>query len=229
MHPLIHRTLLLCGLLLCLAQLPAHARTIDWGNGIGDILVDSNNVALDSGFTFELGTFGSFVPTLSNHGDWVANWKVFDRAVAPGANGWNPAAGYFSSSATLLTGTYSSESPPLPSFTFAEGEQAYIWIYDSLAFDYVSEWALITNNALDGTTADDWLMPAVGGKTDMPLEWRVSDATVVIYGGVNNTQGDGNYTVDPGTFAIQTHVVPEPAGMVLVLLGLVAGWFPRRR
>ncbi|HEY1083565.1 MAG TPA: PEP-CTERM sorting domain-containing protein [Prosthecobacter sp.] len=229
MHSFAHRTFLLCGLLFSLSLLPCSGdgRTIDWGNAVMDVLVDSHGNALDSTYTIELGTFGSFTPTGLNQGDWMANWKVFDRAIA--GTDWIPSMRYFNSSASVMPGGVSSEAPPLPSFTFAQGEQAYMFVYNSLAFDYVSEWALITNSSLDGTLVDDWLMPAPGSKEDSTIEWRVSNASVVIHGGLNDEQSYGVYTVDPGTFALQTHVVPEPAGMVLVMLGIAFSWFPRRR
>lgn len=211
-----NRLSILLGLLLALGVLPARAFTIDWGSGVGDTLVDSHGVALNDSYVFELGSFGGFTPTGQNQGDWAANWKVFDRAQAPAASGWNSTFSFFSSSATVLAGGFSSESPPLPSFTFSQGEQAYIWVYDSLTFNLLSEWALITNNSLDGSSADDWLFPAPGGKTDIPLEWRVSAATTVIHGGVNDEQGYGSYSVDPVIFDLQTHIVPEPAGIMLL-------------
>jgi hypothetical protein len=221
-----NRLLLLGSLLLALSALPARATTIDWGNSAGDVLLSSNGVPLDDTYIFELGSFGGFTPTGLNQGDWLANWKPLDRAQAPAASGWNSAASFFSSSVTLLDGGISSESPPLPAFTFAPGEQAYIFVYNSLALDGVSEWALITNNGLDGNAANDWLMPNAVGKTAIALEWRLSDASTVIHGGVNSMQGYGNYTFDPGTFDLQTHTVPEPAG---VLLMAVAGLHLLRR
>lgn len=234
MNSLMNRSVLLCGLLFCSGLLQSRASTIDWGSAVGDLFVDSNNNALTSSFIFELGSFGSFIPTSSNQTDWLSNWKVFDRAQAPGSSGWNPSPGnpnltYLSSSATLLTGGYSSETS-LPPFTFAAGEQAYIFVYNRLDLDLGSEWALITNNASDGNQLDDWLMPAPGGKTDFPIEWRLSNASAVLYGGVNDIQGPGVYTVDPGSFALQTHAVPEPAGMLLLFLSVAARTlFVRRR
>lgn len=224
------KRLLLLGILVCgFGVTPVHSRTIDWGSSVFSTLVDSGGSALDNSYIFELGSFGSFTPTGDNLDLWVANWKVFDRAEAPAANGWNSTFSYFSSSATLLSGGISDQSPPLPAYSFAPNEQAYIFIYNTLTFDYVSEWALITNNGLDGSSANDWLFPIPGDKTDMPVEWRVSGASTVIYGGVHSDQGPGNYTVDPASFDIQTHVVPEPAGALLVGLTGMLSLFRRRR
>lgn len=220
----------LLGLLLALllgGGLPLQARTIEWGNAVGDTVVTSTGIALDDSFVFELGSFGSFTPTESNLELWAANWKVFDTAVAPALEGWNSAAGFFSSAATMNAGGVSSESPPLPSATFAEGEQAYIWVYNGLTIDALTEWALVTNNSLDGNIADDWLFPAPGGKTDMPLEWRISGATQVAFGGLNDVEGAGDYSVTPPSFDLQTHAVPEPASALL--LGLAGLLSLRRR
>jgi len=214
---------LLLGLLLVVSvPAPAVARTIDWGNAVGDSLVSSTGAALDNGFTFELGSFGTFIPTQFNLEDWAANWKVFDRAQTP--NDWNSALGFFNSTATLEEGGVSSEAPPLSPFIFEEDEQAYIWVYNTqtMAFGY-TEWALLTD-------ADGWTFPAPGGKTDLPLEWRVSTADTLIYGGLQGVQGPGGYTADPLGYEIQTHsVVPEPSGLMLVFAAGALRVLRRRR
>lgn len=215
--------------LLSLGQASTFGRTIEWGNAVGDVVVNSQGIALDDSYIFELGTFGSFVPTESNLSLWAANWKVFDRATAPALDGWNSTLGFFGSAATLEVDLTSSESPPLPPYTFLQGEQAYIWVYNGYTIDALTEWALITNDSLDGNSADDWLFPAPGGKTDVPLEWRLSNASRVGFGGLNDEEGPGGYTVDPGLFALQTHTVPEPSGLLLALLAVLIGAARRRR
>lgn len=213
---------------LLLSALPAVARTIDWGNAVADTLVDSAGLSLDDSFTFELGTFGGFTPTASNIADWASHWKVFDRAEAPAGSGWNSTFSFFNSTATLLADGQSSESPPLPPYTFLAGEQAFIWVYNVLDIDPAqTQWALVTNDSSDSNAADDWLMPVPGGKTDLPLEWRLSGASAVVFGGLHDQQGPGDYTSNPGVFDLQTAAVPEPSGAVLLLLG--AGFLLRRR
>lgn len=204
------------------------ARTIDWGSAVGDTIVQSNGVALDNSFIFELGSFGSFVPTEANLDLWQINWKVFDRAIAPAANGWDSANGFFSGTATLQSNGTSSDSPPLPSYTFAEGEQAYIWVYNGFTIDALTEWALVTNNGLDGNLLDDWAMPAHADQTALPLDWRLSNSTQVPFGGLNNVEGPGAYTVTPQTFELQTHAVPEPASALLVGIAGLIFQFRRR-
>ncbi|MBX7207514.1 MAG: PEP-CTERM sorting domain-containing protein [Verrucomicrobiaceae bacterium] len=214
--------------LLVMSATSLPARTIDWGSAVGDTIVTSTGIPLDDTFIFELGTFGAFVPTEFNLDQWAANWKVFDRAIAPAANGWDSALGFVDSSATLQTNGTSSKSPPLPGFTFAQGEQAYIWAYNGLTIDSLTEWALITNNSLDGNALDDWTMPAHADQTAQPLDWRLSTAGSVPFGGLNDVEGPGSYTVDPGTFALQTHTVPEPGTALLIGLGGLAFQVRRR-
>lgn len=218
-------TIALAVLAMSSSMLPA--RTIDWGGAVNGLLYTSYGAPLDATFTFELGTFGdTFIPTEFNMAQWEANWKVFDRAVAPALNGWDPATQFFSGTATMQTNGTSSESPPLPAYTFNQGEQAYIWVYNTLTVAALSEWALVTNNSLDGNALDDWTMPAHADQTQQPLEWRLSNATGVPFGGLNDVEGPGQYSVTPPAFDLQTHVVPEPASALLVG---IAGLFAMRR
>lgn len=209
--------LILAALLLALLPAALPARTIEWGNSVGDTLLDSNGNALDDSYIFELGSFGAFVPTESNMDQWASNWKVFDQALAPAAEGWNSAFSYFSSAATIQAGGASSE---FPTFTFQPDEQAYIWIYNGLTMAPGTEWGLFANDSLDGSAADDWLFTAPGDKTELPLEWRLFDARTIVFGGLDGTQGPGDYTADPPAFALQTHTVPipEPSGALLLSL-----------
>ena len=216
-------------LALLLISATAPARTIDWGSAVGDSILKSNGLALDDSFVFELGTFGSFVPSEANLDQWQANWKIFDRLLAPALNGWDSALGFFDGSATLQTNGTSSHAPPLPANTFAQGEQAYIWVYNGFTIDALTEWALVTNNSLDGNPLDDWLMPAHADQTALPLDWRLSNATQVPFGGLNDVEGPGDYSVTPPSFELQTHVVPEPASALLVGLATFVLRCRRRR
>ncbi len=200
----------------------ASARSINWGNTVEDSLFDSSGTnALNAGYVFELGTFGSFVPDMSNIALWEANWKVLDQATT--ANGkWDssPTVSQFSSTVDLLSDGTSSASPPLPSFTFGQDEQAYIWAFNTKTLAVgTTEWALITNNASDGNTADDWKLPAPADHSVLPLDWLLPLASQAIIGGQNNQQGGGDYTPPTGGYDLQTHtlsVVPEPSGVLLI-------------
>lgn len=203
------------------AALPAKATTLIWGSTPGDELYTSYGSALDGNFIFELGTFGSFIPTLANADQWLTHWKMFDRAEAPAANGWNAGAGYVASEATLLTDYTSDSSYASSSVTFAEGEQVYIWTYNTLVFAQGAEWALITNDSTDGNAADNWVIPEPECCGASVAEYRIEDATSVPLGGVNDDRGPGTFTADPPSYQLQTASVPEPAsGLLLGTLAL---------
>lgn len=203
-----------------LLALPAAARTINWGNSFGDSLFDSHGSALDDSFVFELGSFGSFTPTENNMEDWLANWKPFDRAQAP--DDWNPVDGFFYSSATMLNGQVSSAG--LSPAVFSPGEQAYIWVYNTQAMEFGhTEWALVTD-------VFNWNFPVADGKEELSINWRLSTSNYLVYGGLHDVQGAGDYTVDPGSYAIQTHsVVPEPSSVLLVVAAGALVMIRRRR
>jgi hypothetical protein len=210
------RLLVLLMLLGILGIGSVQARNISWGSQPFDNLFDSTGSALDSTFTFEIGTFESgFTPTFENRVYWADNWKVFDQAT--NGDGWNPGAQFFSSVANLKADGTSQSSPPLPANTFAENDIGYMWIYNSLTFDPASEWALITNTSGDANSADDWLFPDPADQSNpTSVFWNLLNASETVTGGLNNVQGDGSYTATPGTFSLQTSVVPEPGSALLI-------------
>ena len=196
------------------------ARTIAWGTETDSILIDSNGTTLDADYTFELGTFGTFVPTATNMDQWLTNWKVFDRAVAP--TDYNVEFGWVSNSATLEADMTSSRSD-LPQHTFNVGEQAYIMVYDSLALGQANtEVALVTDST--------WLMPTSDTHSPDTRDWRINAAGNAVYGGLNDVQGPGAHSANPTAFVLQTHTtaapVPEPSSAMLLTL---AGLMMRRR
>lgn len=227
----LHRIFLVLALIVVSTPLLA-AHTINWGNSVGSSLYSSTGSALDDSYTFELGSFGTFVPTEFNMTEWLSNWKVFDRAAAPAGSGWNSGAGYFTSSSTLLGNGTSSEAVTwsLPGYTFGAGEQGYIWVYNTQTLTpNSSEWSLYTNG-FDGNAANDWLFPTPSDQTGLPLDWRLDGATFSPFGAINSTQGPGDYSVDPGTLNLQTHTttVPEPGSALLVVLSAGALLWRRR-
>lgn len=231
------RAACLAACLFCAGSAAVQATTINWGTYLNSTsyLFDSSGLALDDGYVFELGTFGTFIPTEANMSDWLANWKVFDRATAPVGNGFDSGSGTVAHAATFETDFTTSNTSLSQAVTFAEGEQAYIWIYeDAVGNPQLTpgyEWALITNDSTDGTTSDDWLMPAPSGHVATSIDWRIEDATASPFGGLNDTQGPGDYTSTPGTFVLQTHTtVPEPGSALLIALtGFVQLLRTRRR
>lgn len=230
------------GLLFGTAQ-PARATTINWGNYLSSTsyLFDSTGSNLDDTYYFELGSFGTFIPNAANMGDWLTNWKVFDRAQAPLSEGWDSSSGSLGHSAVLEVDFTTSNASLSQSVTFAAGEQAYIWVYQdttgtptpSPTLDPGFEWALVTNNSLDGEPADDWVFPSPSGHVVSTLDWRIEDANATPFGGLNNTQGPGDFTDTPGDYTLQTHTlvapVPEPSGSLLILTAGMLGLLRRRR
>jgi hypothetical protein len=224
------------------AALHVQATTINWGTyfSVSSYLYDSGGASLTDDFIFELGSFGTgFTPTESNMDQWLTNWKIFDRATAPIGNGFDSASGTVAASAVLET-DFTTDNAALSQLnTFAEGEQAYIWVYkDTFGNSSPSpslvpgfQWALVTNNATDGTTTDDWLFPQPSGHVASTLEWRIEDATASPFGGLNDTQSAGDFTSTPPAFVLQTHTapVPEPAGVLFLGVTGLAFLIRRRR
>ncbi|MFN7565439.1 MAG: PEP-CTERM sorting domain-containing protein [Prosthecobacter sp.] len=211
----------LLAFLFAFLTVSASARTISWRSGIGDDLLNSSGFSLDDSFTFELGAFeAGFTPDATNYGEWSTRWRAFGQATFEPllGNGWEPGLQYFTKDTTVLGGQLSSESPPLASYAFTAGTQAFLWVYDSKTVAPTSEWALV-----GGTT---WTFPASDLLNLTPVVWELNSADRVVWGGANDLRGDGLYTALPGSFDLQTAAVPEPAG--LVLLGL-AGWVGLRR
>jgi hypothetical protein len=200
----------------------------------------SNGSATDANLIMDLGTFGSFVPTTANMDQWAANWKPFDRAsVTTDPQTYNPSLNFFSSTATVTqTNQSSSLNIPASSNTFAPGEQAYIWFYNTQTYGAGLEWALVTNNSSDGNTLDNWQIPAYA-EHPVTYYWYLnvsptyaeagnSYATSVIFGGITNNRGPGDYTGTPtdddpdtpGTqYGVQTATlasIPEPSSAILI-------------
>lgn len=208
------KPLLTC--LFALLAVSASARTISWRSGIGDELIDSDGLLLDDTFTFELGAFDAgFTPDATNYGEWSSRWHAFGQATYEPllGNGWEPSMQYFTKDTSVLAGQLSSEAPPLPSYSFTAGRQAWLWVYDSKAVTPTSEWALV-----GGST---WNFPTSDLLNLTPVVWELNSADLSIWGGANNLRGAGNFSALPAAFDLQTAVVPEPGSLVLLS---VAGW-----
>jgi hypothetical protein len=210
----------------------SHASTIFWSSSFtNNILLTSTGQPLDGSFSFEIGYFANgFDPTLEQAGLWQANWKVFDRAYDPtpldpndgDPEGWNEPLQFFVGTVehTLTGGSSSPDANPTD--VFNQGDVAYLWVYNTKNFDSTTEWALVKDTS---GLANVWSFP---DPTDTgSYNWDLDDADTAIVGGVNNMQGGGGYSVNPGTFALQTHMVPEPGSALLILLA--AGVWASRR
>lgn len=198
--------------LLILTASALEARTVSWFNAAGDGMFDSSNRAIGTDVTFELGTFGTFVPNSSNLQHWAENWKVFDRAVS--GDGWNAGTQFLSSSAQFLADGTSSFGGP---HTFLTGDVMYLWAYTSQDLLTTSDWALIR-----GSSSPVWTLPASDTSNTNHINWDLIDADTAIYGGINGSYGGGTLSTyaDPG-FVLQLAAVPEPSGALLAFLALL--------
>lgn len=215
------------------------ASTIFWGSLFNDALYDSNGSPLDSDFTFEVGTFdttGGWAPTVENMSEWAGRWMLFDRAIV--GSGWNAVDQVVEGTVDHTITGGSSAPEANATAVFPEGAQAYLWVYDSQDFVQGSEWALLAdfnkatnifgNSLIPSEQYEAWQFPDPSLQSGESFDWQTRDLDTAIFGGVNNVQGGGQFSVNPGTFTIQTHVVPEP-GSALMLVGAGLFFFRRRR
>lgn len=212
----------------------AWGSTIFWGSQFQDNLFDSNGQALDGTYSFEVGTFGAFVPTLANITQWAANWKVLDRAFDPtpldpndgDPEGWNVIDQFFVGTVGHDTSGFSNSPDANPTDVFAQNEKVYLWAYNSKTIAATSEWALVTDSNYASNSSNDWLVPDPAD-TSGSYDWQLADADDAVYGGVNGVQYAGGFNATPPTFSLQTAVVPEP-GSAFLLISAFAAHFIRR-
>lgn len=230
------KSLFLSALLLCSAPLARAGQTIVWGNEIDSVNRSSDGSTLWGAGSWSgpvvaaLGVFDAgFVPSEANAADWADNWTVFQTAT------YNATNGYFSGTAVLNDNT-----------VFAAGQQAYMWIYNSQEAVHGSEWLLVTDDAADGSTADDWVFEAIPADNQQqlrPLQWdllsQAGNGSTVIFGGLNqpdplpfNSQIGGEWTEPTSAWCLQTHTfaaIPEPSVLFLAGAGLVLTGRRRRQ
>jgi hypothetical protein len=211
-----------CALLWLSATLLS-ARTISWFNAPGDVMVDASNNTLGAAITFEIGTFGSFIPTDLNLDLWAANWKVFDRAVT--GDGWNSGSQYLTSSAQFRADGTSSFGGVE---TFMMADTMYLWAYSSQDLLPTSQWALV-RDATTGSGSPAWTLPTSDTLNPNSIDWDLIQADTAIIGGVNGVYGGGSYdTLAASGFVLQLATVPEP-GSALLLVAALAVRLRRRR
>lgn len=216
--------------LLCLALMLAwtqgtQASTVFWGSAFNDNLFDSAGNTLDSTYSFEIGTFGSFVPTYQNVDQWAANWHVIDRAFDPDSNGWNSTDQFFVGTVDLLADNSSNSPDADPAYQFSKDDIAYLWAYNSKDIVPTSEWALLSYGDDPANTGNPWVIADPSDSNS--YNWNLTDAHVTVIGGANDVQGPGTYSANPGVFSLQTAVVPEP-GSALLLFAAAASHLIRR-
>jgi hypothetical protein len=183
---------------------------VEWGSSSSAtslLHVDSGGDPVAATINIELGIFDpGFDPQSESPATWFDSWITLDIA------SYNAGASFFSSS-------YEADNPAIG------GRQAYIWLFTDPNPTAGSEWALITDG--DGQGGNDWMVPDVGDQTEVPLEWRVNEATEVLFGATESMSGMGVVeAAPPAGFELQTFgfapPVPEPstAAFLVVALGL---------
>lgn len=195
----------------------SNGATVEWGSRSSvttPLHVDSEGAPVAVTINIELGVFeAGFDPGSELPSTWFDAWITLDTA------DYNTGANFFSASYEAVDAAVA-------------GRQAYIWLFTDGGATAGSEWALITDR--DGRGGADWVVPAVGAgdQTDLPLEWRVSEATEVLFGATGSMAGQGVVNAaPPAGFELQTFgfapPIPEPS--VVTFLAAAAGIGLRRR
>lgn len=206
-----------------------HSQTLNWISPFSpdftSRLADSKGNALDSTFTFEIGTFkDGFTPEFSNAAEWYDQWVAFDAA-SYNEGTYDPVTGYVTGTAQM-NALGQSTSPDATSSTFSfAGLQAYLWVRNATGPDVNSEWALVRANS--------WTFPAADPNccgSSLPVNWSVSDLSneIPIIGAQNGIEGSGARQVFSPSSYLQTYTfVPEPS--CTLLMGMAALLLARRR
>ena len=196
----------------------APAATIQWGSSVwGDDFQSDGTSSIDGSFTFELGTFDAgFTPVLGNYDQWLSNWNQLDRVQ------YNAQNMYFTGEVEFIDTDDVALDVQFNGNTFAPGDRAFIWGYNSQVSGPNTEATLISDPS-------NWTLPeASTDQSAFPESYRVSNATTPVVGDLpDGPDGEGEFTNPDGDLDLQTATVPEPSTALLVLLGAFA--FLRRR
>ena len=99
--------------------------------------------------------------------------------------------------------------------TFAPGDRAFIWGYNSQVSGPNTEATLISDPS-------NWTLPVASiDQSAFPESYRVSNATTPVVGDLpDGPDGGGEFTNPDGDFDLQTATIPEPRSAVLAMIGL---------
>lgn len=189
------------------------AQTFNWASPVFGSIVDSSGNALDSSYTFQLGTFANdFNPTADNLAEWGANWLTLDTAT-------------YSDEFSFFTSTFDLDSTGASNGVGASagvffGMNVYLWVHGGYdAASNTSEWFL--------AHSDSWVLPEApeeGGGCcgGTPEQWSTNDlqtGETPVVGGHNNSTGGGT-AANPGFYDLQTYNVPipEPTAPLLLMI-----------
>ena len=187
--------------------------------------LQSDGSAMDSSFTFELGTFANgFAPTAGNTDQWLANWTPVTSS-----------SGTPHPDASTQYGTVPTIFGPTDGFSgevtldhnnapFVLGQQGYIFGYDSLTGE--ADWILLTNT---DPAPDEWTYTTATGGIAFLESWTVGTATGAIVGNINFTDGKGDFiSMQTGAVSLPP-AVPEPSTAAFLAAAAIGLGLRRRR
>jgi hypothetical protein len=187
-----------------------------------DGLVRADGVSqLDEDFTFAVGTFAAgFTPTTSNMADWQTNWHGIANATSMNG-GWDVPNQQLIGYTNFTSSGVADTAPGGSTYNFSEGDQVYIWIYNSQDLVEGSEWALVTRDIPAGSSIPemfDWRLPNMGSSNEDRV--LLQDADLAIVGSTISTADQPSSGSAPYDIRLQS--VPEPGSALLIAaLGLV--------
>ncbi len=145
-----------------LAGFVAKAEEIQWFSDAGQVNLDSQNQAMDAGYTFEIGVFsGGVMPTPQNISQWSANWVAADSTT-------------FNGTALRFNNLFVVTNNHAP---FVVGANAWIFGYKTTPIG--------TERILFRSV--DWTWPAPNPMNPFVIEWNAKDATIVVLGSINGS------------------------------------------
>ena len=140
----------------------ADSAQINFTSPFGEIGKTSTGSTFTTGFTFSLGSFGSFVPTGYNLPSWYPNFSAFnpayDTVLQNRSATWDDS--FFSQYSQ--TATLTSNAAP-----FATTNQGYVWGYDNPSLVNGNQWILLTNS--------NWKFPGIAAVPPV-VTWDASDS-----------------------------------------------------
>ena len=192
--------ILLAGLVIASAISLRAQTTINFTSQAFEIGKTSTGTALDTSYTFALGSFGSFVPDSSNIADWASNFTTL------GSTTWDEVFTQYSGTGNLVN----NNAP------FTTSNQGFIWGYNTQVIGAATEWILLTNA--------NWTFPTAGSQPT--VDWTSTDGGTYAALGVLNALSADPYLQTANLLS----AVPEPSTYALLaglaMLGFV--WFRRR-